>query len=252
MFIQNKYSKYYYNIVNRAKSRNLDKTTYTEKHHVIPKSFFKEYTLSGWINGNPNLKDNLVKLTAREHFICHLLLVRMTEGQAKIKMVHAAWRMCLKGSTGVNKRDYKISSRIYELLRSQRSKFLKAEAGPNHYNKGRKTGRTKEDFTSEWKEKISNSKKGKAVGDKNPMFGKTHSVDSRKKISETRKMKAADPSWNVRPPCSDEKANKIKLANTGKRWVHKKETKERKYIDPSLVTDYIVAGWELGLGPKCQ
>jgi hypothetical protein len=151
MFIENKYSKYYYNIVNRAKSRDLDSNTYTEKHHIIPKSFFKEYTVGGWLEGNPNLKDNLVKLTAREHFICHLLLVRMTEGQAQIKMTHAAWRMCLKDSTGVNKRDYKISSRIYESLRVKRSKFLKAEAGPNHYNRGRKTGRTKDDFTPEWK-----------------------------------------------------------------------------------------------------
>ena len=250
MFIQNKYSKYYYNIINRAKSRDLDLDIYTEKHHIIPKSFFKEYTAGGWLEGNPNLKDNLVKLTAREHFICHLLLVRMTEGQAKIKMTHAAWRMCLKDSTGVNKRDYKISSRIYESLRVKRSEFLKAEAGPNHYNRGRKTGRTKEDFTLEWKENISKSKKGITVGEKNPMFGKTHSEETRAKLSATRKTRSGTPGWNIRPPCSDEKANKIKLANMGKRWVHNKATKERKYIDPLLVADYVNTGWELGLGPK--
>ena len=38
MYLQNKYTKCYYSIINRAKSRELPKEIYTEKHHTIPKS----------------------------------------------------------------------------------------------------------------------------------------------------------------------------------------------------------------------
>ena len=75
MFIQNKYHIWYYLIVEAARSR--DTIGYTEKHHVLPKCF-------GGGNGN-----NLVRLTAREHFICHRLLVHMTSGRDKSKMSFA-------------------------------------------------------------------------------------------------------------------------------------------------------------------
>lgn len=42
-------------------ARGLDLSqTYTEKHHIIPKSL-----------GGDNSKTNLVVLTGRQHFICH-------------------------------------------------------------------------------------------------------------------------------------------------------------------------------------
>jgi len=237
MYLQNKYSKYYFNIINRAKSREIAPNTYTEKHHIIPKSC-----------GGDNSSANLIKLTAREHFICHLLLPKMTEGKVKIKMTHAAWLMCCKNQNGM--RDYKITSHLYEALRKNHSKILEKKIGILNHNYGKKTGRTKDDFTPEWKENISKSKKGVIKGEKNPMFGKTHNTETRAKLSATRKARAGTPGWNVRPPCSDEKANKIKLANMGKRWVHNIATKERKYIDPLLVADYVTIGWEIGLGPK--
>jgi hypothetical protein len=230
MFITNKYSKCYYSIINRAKSRILLPNTYVEKHHIIPKSF-----------GGSNLADNLVKLTAREHFICHLLLPKMTSGKLKTKMVYACWRLCTTNKTG-----YKINSNTYARLKTERAAVLSETAGPTHPNRGRKTGRTSETFTDEWKANISKANTGKATWNK----GVARTDDERAKISATRKQRAADPTWNVRPPCSDEKANKIKLANMGKRWVHKKATKERKYINPSLVAEYLITGWDLGLGPK--
>ena len=102
MFLKNKYSACYFNIVNRAKSRLLEENTYIENHHIIPKSL-----------GGNNSKDNLVKLTAREHFICHILLTKMTTGQEKYKMIHAAIGM--KRSRKYQKRY--INSRLYEQVR---------------------------------------------------------------------------------------------------------------------------------------
>ena len=54
------------------------KVGYVEKHHIVPKCFFIESkSRFAFIPGNRNHKDNLVYLTGREHFICHLLLVKM-------------------------------------------------------------------------------------------------------------------------------------------------------------------------------
>ena len=69
------YEKIYNQIIERAKSRNLD--GYSEKHHIIPKCM-----------GGGNNKGNLVNLTAKEHFICHLLLTKMLTGKDKNKMVY--------------------------------------------------------------------------------------------------------------------------------------------------------------------
>lgn len=113
---------------------------------------------------------------------------------------------------------------------------------------GAKTGRTSETFTTEWKEKISKSKKNQNSGKSNPMYGKTHSTESRTKISVSRKLKSADPNWNIRPPCSPEKADKIRKANLGRKWVHNPELKERKNIPPEEFISYCNKGWLPGIG----
>ena len=52
-------------LIERAQERVLLKGYY-EKHHILPKCM-----------GGLDTKDNLVYLTAKEHFICHKLLVRI-------------------------------------------------------------------------------------------------------------------------------------------------------------------------------
>ncbi len=73
------HSKVYYSIINRAKNRGLDKSkyeTYHEIHHIIPKCI-----------GGTNDKDNLVMLTAKEHFICHLLLEKIYPNEKGLRLV---------------------------------------------------------------------------------------------------------------------------------------------------------------------
>jgi len=107
MFLPNKYTDCYNSIIERAKSRTLTKKVYTENHHILPKSL-----------GGSNSKDNLVRLTAREHFICHRLLVRMVEDKAKYQMIKAAEMMTKKNSW---QNRYKITSRTYERLKKEAS-----------------------------------------------------------------------------------------------------------------------------------
>lgn len=78
MFLNNKYRKWYENIIENARGRITSSGAYFENHHIIPKSL-----------GGDDGKENLVKLTAREHFLCHLLLTKFTTGIYKRKMYFA-------------------------------------------------------------------------------------------------------------------------------------------------------------------
>lgn len=122
IFLENKYTKWYFDIIEKAKART-EHIGYFEKHHIIPKSC-----------GGSNEVTNLVKLTAREHFICHLLLVKMTEGEYKKKMIYSAW--FFKG----NKlhRPLKINSHTHEYLKKLRSeKMMKRKQSQKEIEKRR-------------------------------------------------------------------------------------------------------------------
>ena len=95
MYISNKYTKWYYNIINNAKIREKPKSC-LEQHHIIPKSL-----------GGTNVKTNLVFLTTKEHYIVHHLLTKMLTGKNKAKMNVAYWSMCTR-------KNIKISSNQYE------------------------------------------------------------------------------------------------------------------------------------------
>lgn len=173
MYLQNKYTKCYYNIIDRAKSRVLSREIYTEKHHIIPRSL-----------GGSNDATNLVELTAREHFVCHLLLPKMTSGSNKTKMIYASW--CL--SMLVNRqKQFAIKSRTYSNIKSAMSTIRKSSTP---WNKG-KRGIYKQSVESNQKRSKSlqgrpSINKGK-FGEESTFYGKKHSDDSKKKISAAKK-----------------------------------------------------------------
>jgi len=101
MFNENKYKNWYFSIILNAQNRSIP-LGYVEKHHIIPKS----------MNGS-NLPDNIVKLTAREHFICHHLLTKMTNGDAKRRMYRALSFFL----TGNKNHTRKLTARQYSIAR---------------------------------------------------------------------------------------------------------------------------------------
>ena len=103
MFINNKYKSWYNSIIQKANNRTI--STYKEKHHILPKCL-----------GGKDNQENLVELTAREHFIVHMLLCKFTKGQARIKMLYAFNFMSVVRS---KYRDYKINSKIAQKLRKE-------------------------------------------------------------------------------------------------------------------------------------
>jgi len=122
--LTNKYSKIYFAITSNAKNRIPE--GYTEHHHIIPESL-----------GGPTTDENMVYLTAREHFICHWLLVKMTEGKEKGKMLNALQGM--KAENRYQKRYHtKITARVYEKYRIEFAEnHSKRMKGRPAWNKGR-------------------------------------------------------------------------------------------------------------------
>ena len=104
MFLDNKYTKWYYKLI--QKSRKTEKTGYTEKHHVIPKSL-----------GGDSSEDNVVNLPARAHFIAHKLLVKMTQGLDKVKMSYAYHCFLRLNPNNSGRLALRVSSREYSHLR---------------------------------------------------------------------------------------------------------------------------------------
>lgn len=113
--------KYHYNaLIERAQTRILD--CYIEKHHIIPRC----------MKGTDD-KDNIVALTAREHFIAHLLLMKIYPKH--LGLAKAAMMLCVIGD-GQNDR---INNRRYEWLKIKHSKSMsESQSGIKNSNYGKR------------------------------------------------------------------------------------------------------------------
>jgi hypothetical protein len=183
--LENKYTKWYNNITRSAKNRGWQKTDitfYTENHHIIPRS------LSG-----SNDPDNLVLLTPKEHFICHLLLSKMFVGDEKRKMCVAIYLMASK--------ELKLKSSTYKVVREEYSKIQKNKTHTQESkDKIGKHNLTRK-YSPEFGKKISESK-----------IGKLRDVATKEKISNT--LKGTSP-WNkgkIVGPQSQEIREKTSIA----------------------------------------
>ena len=70
--------------------------------------------------GGSDEKENLVNLTAREHFICHRLLVQIHPDNNKLKF--ALWAMCNMKSKRQSR--HVPSSRVYESIKIEVIKLI--------------------------------------------------------------------------------------------------------------------------------
>ncbi len=101
------YQKIYLEIVSKAKTRILE-DVYVENHHILPRCM-----------GGQDTPDNLVDLTAREHYICHQLLVKIYPTQ--YGLIYAAMIMCcgLNGKRSAN-RQYEWLKRKFSVYMSEK------------------------------------------------------------------------------------------------------------------------------------
>jgi len=155
------YQRIYESIIKKAKSENRKKYNgiYYENHHIIPKCL-----------GGSDGKENLVLLTAQEHFICHKLLTYIHPHNTGIN--YGYYAMVYFPSKFRSKK-IKFSGRDYEYAKEL---FIEAKSKTPAWNKGLR-GLYK--CSAETKKKLSKLSSGKNNG----MHNKKHSKEAKEKIS---------------------------------------------------------------------
>jgi hypothetical protein len=194
------YKKVYDRIIAEAERQCRYKTGYYERHHILPKSL-----------GGDDDPDNLVYLTAREHFICHWLLTKIyPDGEEHWKALNA-FRMMRAENPKQTRYQTKITARVYANLKEEyavlqskrvsgkgnpmfgrshseqaRQKISKANSGrvQPQYEKEKQivaqTGKKRKPFSKEWRENLSKA----GSGENNSMYGKQHTDESKQKMRE--------------------------------------------------------------------
>lgn len=169
-FVESKYSRWYDALIQKAQLRGTVEG-YSEDHHIIPRSF-----------GGSDSIENLVTLTAKEHYIAHALLWKMNFNLEFHNKMSYALRLMIFGSGAVKQlRKYKCHSRIYETVRKEFSRYhSKNMSGENNPFYGKK-------HSPETMEKIKTTKKrtGNYGGNQRKSFD--ISVETRAKISKALK-----------------------------------------------------------------
>lgn len=140
------YSNIYSDLMNTRKSfsRTKNDENYYELHHIIPKCL-----------GGTNKKENLVFLTPKEHFIAHLLLVKIYPKNSKLTYAICAFQM--------KKNERKLTSNQYSKIKIQNVKNM---TGNEPWNKGLKLGPQSDELKKRksktlkefWKDKSGNRK----------------------------------------------------------------------------------------------
>jgi hypothetical protein len=132
------YQKIYDSIIRRGQERKLE--GYSEKHHIIPRCL-----------GGSDEITNLVSLTPEEHYLCHLLLVKIHPNN--IRLVKAA--MFMVSSNSKQQRNNKV----YGWLKRQYSDYMRGPNNPSKikgvWNKGVKGYKNKVNFSNKTIQQIS-------------------------------------------------------------------------------------------------
>lgn len=128
----------YQAIYNRliSKALNYPHEGYTEMHHIVPKCM-----------GGDDSKSNLVKLSAKQHFVAHHLLFKIYGG---LKLAHAWYSMC---RVGEGQEGRLVNAKLFNKAKEARSVLLSESS----------------------------------MGELNHFYGKTHSEESRQKMSNAQK-----------------------------------------------------------------
>ena len=177
-----------------CRSRKLKTDCYIEIHHIKPKCL-----------GGLDIEQNMIKLSAREHYIAHWMLSKcFTKGYKLIKLLHAFGAMSMQCA---------ITPKQYARLKLAKSEALKLD-NPMH--------------------KPENRAKCSQPGKLNGMYGKTFSKETRARMSKSHIGKKHDGATKLKISkahkgkiVSDETRAKLSKALKGNRIGHEKAITER-------------------------
>lgn len=203
------YQGIYSRLVEKRRNSPLPEDEYCEIHHIVPKS-----------EGGSDEPDNLVKLTAREHYVAHLLLARIYND---FNMWCAVWMMSNDKRRPITSHQYESARKNRSRLMSRHMKLLAKEGHIDKWKfsqlgkrlsenakknlsvkmKGNQNGIGVHNISEEGRRKMSAAHKGKVV-----------SQETRKKLSLAGKGRTPH---NKGAHLSDEQKEKLRQANLGKK-----------------------------------
>jgi hypothetical protein len=202
---------------------------YTENHHIIPRCIGGEETVS---------------LSARQHFVCHWLLTKMTKGELRCKMIFAFSKMCFQDNNGnryINSHGYrecreKLMPEIGRIIgltnkgkkychKNGKTKLVHLDEYKRLLKEGWKAGRTEE-----FNKKHAEINKGRKFCHKN---GKHKSVP----LDEYKRL--LKEGWKA--GISEELIEKYK----GKKWCHKNG--KQKSVPLDEYKRLLKEGWKAGM-----
>jgi len=240
------FSKVYFSTIEKAKRRGWKKARGRERHHIIPQSL-----------GGNNDKENLVYLSCREHFLCHWLLVKMTEGEYYHKMVYAL--MGMRAGNNQQERYHTIfTARVYEKYRIEHAEYhstLMKSKNLVPWNKGGV------EITDEHRENLRNAALQRAPKSEETIAKWKESRAGYKHSEETRQKQSLASKGKLKGPQSEEHRLAISLAGKG---IKKKEGHStnvanavkgnisinkdglEKKVKKDTLQNYLDQGWQLG------
>lgn len=183
-FLQNKYTSWYIEMIDRALSetRNKGKGVYYERHHIVPK-------FMGGVDEN-----NTALLTAKEHFVAHLLLTKMVEGTYKNSAAFALSKMAFQDNGQQNR----YTARSYSVVRKIVAEaFSDLKKGSVAWNRG---------LTTKTSESVRIGIEKTLATKKNKKY----------KVSDETKRKISEKSKLPRKPLTDEHKSLLSSIKTGK------------------------------------
>lgn len=173
VFCNNKYLHWYEKLTSTSQLYG-----YVEKHHIVPKSII------------PN--NTLVALTARQHYIAHLLLIKCVNLKYRKKMLYAITAMKMRTT-----KDIKFNSRVFEKLKIEanisRSIALKGRTHSEETRAKIKAKRALQIISEETKLKMSASRKGRKNSPeaiekvRQAHIGSKRSEETKQRLQESRK-----------------------------------------------------------------
>ena len=204
------YKKHHDNIITRAKTRSLD--GYKEIHHIVPKCM-----------GGNNSIDNLVELTAEEHFVIHQLLVKMFPENTGL--VYGLHMLCTSNNEQIrNNKRFGWIRRLHSTTRTGMCHSEETKIKIGNANRGRESQYKGIPRSDETKAKVSAS-----------TLGKKKTIPA---TPESRQQMAEKLRGRKKPPRTAEHAMKIADANRGKTQStesNKKRSEAMKAYRASLI-----------------
>lgn len=181
------YKKHYDLLIARGKRTIIH--GYFERHHITPKCM-----------GGTDDSENIVELTAREHYVAHQLLAKIYPNNRKILYALQAMLRCGPGQQRSNRR--------YDWVRKAISN---ARKGSTPWNKG-------VPMSQETKDKVSKSRSGISPWNKG-IPGRAQGAGVEFHTEETKQLmseKAKERSKTCPPPHNEEWSRKVSAAKKGK------------------------------------